>query len=396
MNVLLLVLTLGLSMQDAESEAVRLARSGAHVEALRRFEQLVAANPADFESRIWMGRLLGWTGRRADAERVYRDVLAEAPTTIDAMLGLGSILVISGRVPEALTILERAVTLAPDSGDAQAALARACRFAGQTTRSIELYRKAVLLSPNDPDIRQGLDATRYLHDHRVQGTFVYEHFERDIPSARAASAEVNLRLNDAARLGLHAQVQRKFDRTEGRGGGELEWHAGRGVTMRAKAFGSPGAIVLSRADAGFDVERSGARFDLASSVRYAHFSTADVWIAAPGLTFWLNERTSLASTYYFSATTFSESDQTVSNHSGRVSARMRIRPRCWIDGGYARGNESFETLSIERLGRFKADTFSAGLRVDTRALQSIIVAGEYQITDRDRLFRLTLGFVERF
>ena len=88
--------------------------------------------------------------------------------------------------------------------------------------------------------------------------------------------------------------------------------------------------------------------------------------------------------------------KSVGNHSGRVSARMRIRPRCWIDGGYARGNESFETLTVERLGRFKADTFSAGFRVDTRALQSIIVAGEYQITDRNRLFRLTLGFVERF
>ena len=131
-------------------------------------------------------------------------------------------------------------------------------------------------------------------------------------------------------------------------------------------------------------------------MRFAHFSTADVWIAAPGLTYWLNERTALSARYYFSATTFAQSDETVANHSGRVSARVRIRPRWWIDGGYARGNESFETLTVEQLGRFKADTFSAGFRVDTRALQSIIVAGEYQITDHNRLFRLTLGFVERF
>jgi YaiO family outer membrane protein len=396
MNVLLLVVALGLSLQDPETEAVRLARSGAHAEALRRFERLVEANPADVESRIWMGRLLGWTGRHADAEQVYRDVLAKAPNTIDAMLGLGSILVISGRVHEALPILEHAVSLAPDSGDAVAALARAHRFAGETSKSIELYRKAVLLSPNDPDVRDGLNATRYLYDNRVQGTFVYERHGHHLPAAHDASAEVNLRAGHAMRVGLHAQVQRKFDRTEGRGGGELEWHAGRTVMMRAKALGSPGAIVMSRADAGFEAERSGARFDVSGSVRFAHFSTADVWIASPGLTFWLNERTALSGRYFFSSTAFSQSDQTVGNHSGRVSARMRIRPRWWIDGGYARGNESFETLTVDRLGRFKADTFSAGIRIDTRALQSMIVAGEYQITDRHRLFRLTLGFVERF
>jgi hypothetical protein len=38
--------------QDAHADAVRLARSGAHEEALRRFEELIAANPKDLESSV--------------------------------------------------------------------------------------------------------------------------------------------------------------------------------------------------------------------------------------------------------------------------------------------------------------------------------------------------------
>ena len=43
--------------QDARAEAERLAKAGNHAEALKRFQEIAAANPADAAARIWIGRL---------------------------------------------------------------------------------------------------------------------------------------------------------------------------------------------------------------------------------------------------------------------------------------------------------------------------------------------------
>jgi hypothetical protein len=73
-----------------------------------------------------------------------------------------------------------------------------------------------------------------------------------------------------------------------------------------------------------------------------------------------------------------------------------VARRIWVEAGYARGNESFDTLSVDRIGRFRADTFSTGVRVDNASRTSFTVSSEYQASrDRD-LFRLTAGVTQRF
>jgi YaiO family outer membrane protein len=383
-------------VRDDAAEAVRLARAGAHEEALTRFRALAARNPRDLESRVWMGQLLVWTGDRAEAEQVFRRVLEDAPGTVDAMLGLGSLMTTSGRIDEALAILADAERLDRSRAETLAALGRAHRLAGRTTRALSYYERAAALSPTDADVRAGLDATRYQHGHRAGTTVTFERFPSPVPAGRAAQVALSLRLTDRVRLGLHQHVQGKFGRTESRTGAGVEWRCDRRTLVRGEVFGSAGAKVLPQADVLAEVERSGARADLVGTMRFARFSTASVWVAAPGLMVPLDEHLTIIGRYYASLTTFEQSGQSVLNHSGRLALRARVRQRLWVEGGYARGNESFETLTVDRIGRFRADTFAGGVRIDNASLASLNISAEYQRSDGRSLLRVAAGVTQRF
>jgi hypothetical protein len=49
---IIVVLLLAGTVHEDAAEAVRLARAGAHAEALDRFRQVVRRNPSDIESRV--------------------------------------------------------------------------------------------------------------------------------------------------------------------------------------------------------------------------------------------------------------------------------------------------------------------------------------------------------
>lgn len=393
---LLVALLAGGSVQDDAAEAARLARAGSHREALARFRSLAARNPRDLDARVWMARLLVWTGERREAEQTFRAVLAEAPGAVDAMLGLASLLAADGRIGEALGILSRAERLHPERAETLAALGRVHRLAGRTGLALSYYERAARLAPGDADVTGGLETTRLQHRHRAHATFSFERFSSPTPAGRTGDMGLNLRLDDRLRLEIHQQVQGRFGRTEARLGAGLEWRLHRATVVRAGLSGAAGAEVFPGLDVAAEVERSGARADLAGSVRFARFSTAAVWVAAPGVTVPVNERLAVSGRYYASFTSFEAAAGTVVNHSVRLAMRARIRPRLYVDGSYARGNESFETFSIDRIGRFRADTFGAGLRLDTTSLASLTVASEYQRGRDRRLVRVTAGVTQRF
>jgi YaiO family outer membrane protein len=401
----IVALLLAGTVHEDAAEAVRLARAGAHAEALDRLRQVVRSNPSDIESRVWMARVLLWTGQRAEAESVLRRVLADVPADVDAMITLGSLLATSGRVEEAVVLLGSAEALDADRADTLAALGRAHRLAGRTTLAVAYGERAAAKAPNDAEIREALEVTKYQHGHRARTLLAYEQFSAGIAPSRAGSVDVNLRMTDRVRLGLFQQVQRKFNRTESRLGVGLERRLDRVTLLRTEVFASAGAQVFPRADVAFDVERSTARGEMLGTVRYARFQEASVWVAAPGLVMPIGESLALSGRYYVSFTRFDASSigslpnreaSTVVNHSVGLSVRARLAHRLWAETGYARGNESFETLSIDRIGHFRADTFSTTVRVDNAARTSFNLGAEYQASrDRD-VFRITAGVTQRF
>ncbi len=393
---LLVALAAGAQGADEAAEAVRLARAGHHNQALERFQALAATNPADLDARVWIGRLLFWTGHRDRAERVFRNILEEAPGTVDALLGLGGVLAADGRLDAALEVLTRAERLHPSRADTLASIGRVHRLAGRTTLAVDYSRRAAALAPGDADVQQGLESARRQHGHRAQTRFALERDGDSSPATRAATVDINFRLADRLRIGLVQHVQGKFGRTESRTGAGVEWRGGPAWLVRGEVLAAPGAQVLPRSDLGFELERLNPRVDLSLAARTARFAGAHVWMAAPGVAVPLGERLIVLGRYYASVTRFDARNGSVVNHSFHGGVRAQIAPRTWGEVSYARGNESFETLSIDRIGQFRADTLGAGLRIDRASLSSFQLSAEYQQTRDASLLRLMAGVTQRF
>jgi YaiO family outer membrane protein len=380
-------------------EAIRLARSGAHAEALRRFEAIAAADPKDLEARIWVARLHNWMHHHGPAEQTFRAVLAEAPDNVEALVGLGTSLASRARLAEGLELLERADRLAPENADVLAALGRAHRFAGHTSLALDYYRRAERLSPEDADIREGLEYTERLHAHRLIVDAFDESFSRPSPVSRSGAVELDYRLRDDLRLLARAQTQRKFGETDARAGGGLEWRAGPRTTLSGLLLIGPGAEVLPRVDASAEADLYRGDWEPTARIRYFTFATAHVWLLSPAITFRREDR-AIGFHYHRSFTSFDGRPGWVGDNALALRGALRVRrrgPAVWLDGGYAHGVESFETLTVERLGRFRADTVAAGGRVDLGPLTTAGLVYERQWRDdHSRMGRLSLSLVQRF
>jgi YaiO family outer membrane protein len=397
--LLAVVLAPAQAADTARDEATRLARRGAHAEALRRFQAIAGADPRDLEARIWVARLHNWLHHYAQAEAVFRGVLAEAPDNVEALVGLGTSLAARARMAEGLELLERADRLAPDNADVLAALGRAHRFAGHTSLALDYYRRAQRLSPQDADIREGLEYTERLHAHRLIVDAFDESFSRPSPASRSGAVELDYRLRDDLRLLARAQTQRKFDQTDARAGGGVEWRAAARTALSALLLIGPGAEVLPRVDASAEADLYRGDWEPTARVRYFTFATARVWLLSPAITFRREDR-AIGFHYHRSFTSFDGRPGWVGNDALALRGSVRIHrraPAVWLDAGYAHGVESFETLTVERLGRFRADTVAAGARVDFGALTTAGLAYEWQRRDdHSRMGRLSLSLVQRF
>jgi hypothetical protein len=105
----------------------------------------------------------------------------------------------------------------------------------------------------------------------------------------------------------------------------------------------------------------------------------------------------LAVRYYYSRSAFRASGLTRGDHSGAVMGRWQAAPRLSLSSAYARGYESFDILSVDRLGRFRADTIAGGARFDLRSLTSLAVGVEHQWRTGDRqLTRISFDVVQSF
>ena len=105
----------------------------------------------------------------------------------------------------------------------------------------------------------------------------------------------------------------------------------------------------------------------------------------------------LLARYSRSVTEFEASGDWVVNDSGLLGLRLQVTPQVWLEGAWAGGLESFDTLSVDRLGDFNANTLRAAMQIDLRSLTSLAGAYEYQWRQDDqRMTRVTVGLVQRF
>jgi YaiO family outer membrane protein len=289
------------------------------------------------------------------------------------------------------------VALAPADGDALAARGRALSLLGRGSEALASYTRAVAASPRDPEIRFGREQAWRRTSHRADVIAAHETFDPDLPAADVVDVVVEATATDRLRLAGRAQIQRRFGLTEGRGGVAMEWRADRRTALRSSLLVSPGAASVARVDATGEVEQARGRWQPALTLRYLDFAAAHVWVLTPGLTVDLNDTVALVGRYTRSQTRFTLSDRQVGDNSVFGAVRWRARPRLWLIGGYARGYESFETFSADRLGRMRADTISLGVRIDARSGTTFAMTPEYQWRSGNRqMLRTTLAVSQHF
>lgn len=398
-STLVLVTLLSAAPQgpDRRAEAERLARAGNNAAALAGFQAIAAANPDDLEARIWIGRLHAALGHPQRAIDVFRSVLAVRPDHVQALVELGNVLVTTARYDDAATALDRAEAMAPDNPAVLTAQGRLHGAAGQRQLADAYFLRAQALAPDNLEARVGARALQAANAHRVEGGYAFEDFDHSVPSAHAGHLSLNLRASDRVRVFTTAERQRKFSTVENRGGGGGEFAVRPDVRVTAGGLFAGDTTVLPRADVFGSVAVDAGRATWSAASRYAHFATADLWLGGPGVLVRLPRGVETHANYFRSITS-PHGSPSLGINSGTVGLSVTLPNRLRLLGDYTRGIDHPELLSVDRLGRFHANTWTAAVDFWASSLTSVTLAYDYQDGRPDglRLHRAGIRLMQRF
>jgi len=387
----------GDSQAIERGQAERLARAGRHEEALATFQRIAAHDPADVESRVWIGRLQLWMGRPAQAESTFRAVLREHPEEVEARIGLGTALLRSNRTNEAMAVLEAARAEAGENADLLAALARAHRQAGDPRAARDFFVQAHRLAPDDPDILDGLEAVRRTYDHFVLLEGYGETIPDDDGHAGDGTLTLSLRASDRLRLDGTARLQHRDGGTDSLFGGGFQLRAGRATVLSATALAGANNQSLPVLSVSADLTQYSGSWELGGGWRLLHFETTDVTALSANVAWDTGGGWRLDGRYTYSRSSFEPSGRTAGDHSFLVRGLRRQWRRVWLTGSYAHGAESFDVLTADRIGSFDADTVAAGVRILTPSLLTLNSTWEHQWrSDGQTIDRFTCAFVQHF
>jgi YaiO family outer membrane protein len=330
------------------------------------------------------------------AEPVFRSITLEDPASVEATLGLGNALVALDRYDEAIVVLQRAEKLEPKNPEVLSALGNAHRLAGNTRRAVLLGELSAQLVPTTQN-RQTLEQARIAHDHRIELHSFGEQYNTGVQDTGSVDVRANFRVDERLRVIGRGQWQRKFEISDQRGGGGLEWAWRPGTAVLAHVLIGPDNVVLPRVDVNGAVEHQYRDAVWSAGYRFFDFANAHTSVLSPAVTWSVTPRVSLGGEYLLAITTFDALAGLEDSHSGTVRAGYLAAPRLWLTGSATRGIENLETLSPDRLGNFDATTVSGGVQIDLPSLTSVRAVFERQWRTGDiTMSRLSLSLVQRF
>lgn len=375
--------------------AIQLAQEGRNEEALAALQKIAAADPDDHLTRLWIASVHARMGHPDLAETVYRSITLEDSGNVDAWVGLGTVLLEQDRISEGVDALRRAEQLAPQNPSVWAALASAYRLAGESTQSMVYYERLATTSPT-PANRLNLENARREYRHRLETQSFGEDYNGNTPAARGGDLAVNFRLAEAVRVIGRWQVQRKFNRTENRGGGGFEWRWTPWGTVTGQVLVNDGNRVLPQRDYLARVDYGYHRATYTAALRYFDFFGATATMFSPGVTVAVTPRWTLNARYAFT-TTDTAASTAVEGHTLDLRTAHEIAPRIWVRGGYIRGVENFDQFSIDHVGDFRANTANGGVQLLFPSLTSIVGSYDYQWrTNNVRMGRVNVALVQAF
>jgi len=359
-----------------QAAAEELAHKGDLAGALAAFRRLAADDPSNLTARLWIARLHMQMGRPDLAEPVYRSVMLDSPQNVEAIVGVGTSLIKLQRQDEALLMLDRAAKLDPKNSDVQAAFGAAHLQTYDIKLGLSYLESAAQTAPT-PEHREALEDARRVYGHHVVASGFFEDFNLDVPNTSNGNLVIDYRAADRFRVMARGQYQEKFDFSDQRGGAGFAWQFAPSLTLSAHGLAGPGNEVLPQADVFIQLGQMVPAAGWSVSYRYVDFDGANVSVVTPGVR-WFNDRASMAFTYSLAMTNFDGAPDADDGHTGTFDGAYRVQRRLWLNLGYVYGVDDFDTLSIDRIGRFRAHTARGGFQIDFPTLTSLIGRYDYQ------------------
>jgi hypothetical protein len=173
------------------------------------------------------------------------------------------------------------------------------------------------------------------------------------------------------------------------------------------ALGGSGNTLLPTSDVSADFIHYIGAYEWGGGVRRVSFPGTDVMSMSP-LFAWDRGRTRLDTRYTYSRLHFTDdyryerrgaaaTHDSTGDHSFMLRGMWRGWRRASLTTGYAYGIESFEDLTIDRIGSLGASTVSMGGRFDLPSLTMITTTYEHQWrSNSTTMDRLTLALVQFF
>lgn len=144
--------------------------------AAQTLETYLSKNPADYRAEFNLAYAYSLSGRRVDAILRYQHVVAMHPDVIPARLNLGILLLESGSPAEAAGQLKAVVEKEPENATANLYLADTLAVLKRSADAAEVYERALKLKPSDA--RAHLRYALLLQD--TNPTLAEEHLRRAV------------------------------------------------------------------------------------------------------------------------------------------------------------------------------------------------------------------------
>lgn len=137
-----------MNSDSLREKAIALHRSGRLTEAMRLYQEVLAAEPRDFPARHLLGVVHAQQGRNEDALREIDAALALLPDDAEAHLNRANVLKVMGRSDEALAGYARALEARPGWPQAENNRGTVLRDIGRHQEALAAYDRALAASPD--------------------------------------------------------------------------------------------------------------------------------------------------------------------------------------------------------------------------------------------------------
>jgi len=364
--------------QDEEVSAKSLIAHQEFAAARSLYEQLLKRDPQNLEYEIWIARLSGWLKEYTKSVETYDHVLGREPRNVEAMVGKAYVEMWQHHYAEAGELLSRSEQQSPDDPDVQVALARMSHYQGQERAAKDHITRALQLDPENGEAKQlgrEVDVPRPIE---VRVGFAQDRFSFTNPG-NMGLVSVGY-LGELNRITLQYEEWSRFEERTRRAQLNFTRKLKGGWWLRAGATAGPGALTIPRQEytSGFSSTLP-RRFVFDADYRLLRFRAANVHLLSPAVTYYFTKPAWVTATFYQAWTEWrTGSSAGFVSHSWVGQYYRQVGRAVVMHAGYARGSESFQVLSIDRLGLFQANTYLVGAEFRLTRAYSTEIFSSYQ------------------